>query len=730
MEKIQLGQSSHLKSLEECAPIGNISASPAPRSWRSRAAAHGRSWRYIYLLLLLAFYYSSRPFLRQDFPSRVPAQNEQSLSGSTESTELRTEWLDITPSEKLEWHPCFGAYGPNLQCARLTVPMDYSRPLNESAEHPKVNLALVMVMGTGRTEDPSTYADAPLLVNPGGPGGSGVKFVQSRAKSFPQLVGDQHDIIGFDPRGVGASTPRADCFSSPDGSDGASERHIAYLNRLTWLTGEQGSGLTNSSDVALTLLNARARALGQLCQRMDKSQGKNSILRHMTTPNSAWDMLSIISAWDEWKSSGSKIQHEQRSEPEPSPDGNPTSDDRPQSQTSLRGKLVYWGFSYGTLLGATFASMFPDQVGRVVLDGVVHADRYVNPMWVKSIVDADTIWDHFFEYCAEKGSPCSFYRPGDSSQDIRRRFDKILSSLEEQPAIILRPDTNVPALVTASDVKKSVFFGGLYAPISGFPVIAELLDHAVKGTLGEIAKGPAMPSFCGNLTLPVWPDDAIEAIACSDKRYRIDENATALQSRFEKAASYSWFADVWFGAGPNLGCNGWPIKSKDTPMQWDEHPVHEPELIETNFPILFLSNSLDPVTPLADALYMTRRFANASIVEQKALGHCSISCVSSCTIRHLRAYLNDGVVPPPPKFESNTGHEGQWPTCNCLETPWTSLAYAAESDRPMLTTSHMQAYNELRAQFAVSIISQQLESNPLKTYLLERTGITASTYLK
>lgn len=421
--------------------------------------------------------------------------------------------------------------------------MDYSRPLNASAGHPKVHLALLMVTGEGRTQDPSTYAEAPLLVNPGGPGGSGVLFAQSRAASLQLLVGNQHDIIGFDPRGVGFSTPKADCFASPDSSEGVSGRNVAYMNRLTWLASGQGVGLTNSSNMALTQLSARSKAIAKLCQRVDETEGDGSIFRQMGTPNHARDMLSIIHAWDEWRSDSQTKQLIQPDAAESPVEQRPSDNDE-ESNTSLQGKLLYWGFSYGTFLGATFASMFPDKVGRIVLDGVVDADLYVNPVWERSLIDADAIWDKFFVSCAEAGALCDFYRAGDGPEDLRARFREILSSLEAQPAVVLLPDTNLPALVTASDVKKSIFFGGLYAPIVGFPLVAELLDRILRGRLGGIAKGAGMVSLCGNLTLAVWPDDSMTAIACSDKRHKLNENVTELQGRFEAAASYSWFADV------------------------------------------------------------------------------------------------------------------------------------------------------------------------------------------
>lgn len=422
--------------------------------------------------------------------------------------------------------------------------MDYTRPLNESANNPKVHLALVMVTGANRTDDPSTYAEAPLLVNPGGPGGSGVVFTQLMAHNLPRFVGSQHDIIGFDPRGVGASTPKADCFLSPDSYNGVPGRNVAYMNRLTWLTGGHDIGLVNSSNIALAKLNARARAVAELCRRADEAEGDGSIFRHTSTPNSARDMLSIIQAWDEWRPGGQEAEAMQRPESAHLSSEIGTPNHGPKPKTSLQGKLVYWGFSYGTVLGATFASMFPDKVGRMILDGVSHVDRYVNPVWERSIVDADAIWDKFFDYCAENEVMCSFYRSGDGPEDIRQRFREVLARLEDHPYIVFPAQVNIPSLLTASDVKKTIFFIGLYAPTIAFPLIADLLNHIFSNTLDNVEVGQGMVPLCGNLTLPWWPDDARRAIACIDKQYKFNDNVDELQHRFDKASTHSWFADV------------------------------------------------------------------------------------------------------------------------------------------------------------------------------------------
>ena len=296
--------------------------------------------------------------------------------------------------------------------------------------------------------------------------------------------------------------------------------------------------------------------------------------------------------------------------------------------------------------------------------------RLVDPVWKDSLMDADAIWDKFFDYCVAAGELCSYYQPGDSPEDQAKRFNKLMASLQEEARIMLVPGSNTPAIVTASDIKQ-IIFTSLYAPIRFFPLVADIITAlATNHGLERVVFPPSFPALCQNFSLPVWPDDAQKAVMCSDKRYRLNDTVPALRERFEDMASYSSFADVWMTL--MMGCNGWDIESRDPPMRWDDHPAHKPGPIRTDFPILFMSNHLDPVTPLDAALKMVRKFANASIVEQMAEGHCADSCVSLCTHGHLRAYLNEGKLPPAPKFDGP--NSGVWTQCECLEKPWKGLS--------------------------------------------------------
>lgn len=400
--------------------------------------------------------------------------------------------------------------------------MDYHRPLNESADNPKVHLALLMVPGENRSRDPASFSESPMLLNPGGPGGSGVSFALQGGRLIQNVIGNHHDVIGFDPRGVGATTPSANCFAAPDDPQGLNGKNIALINRLSWIMSGHDVGLINSSNVALSKIDSRARALGKLCKKVDDYEGENSIFRYSNTANVARDMLSIINAWDEWRETSEFLQSQPKREP--SVDETSARDEQSgvDSTRSTKGKLVYWGFSYGTLLGATFAAMFPDKVGRVILDGVVDADHYVGPTWVDSLIDTDAIWDQFFVGCHEAGPSCKLFRPGDEVEDVRDRFYALMDQLQKQPAIAISPllDANLPVLITASDVKMIVF-SSLYAPITAFSGIANFLDVILEGHLDQVTGRPVIPMLCHDIELPMWPTDAQATVMCSDKRYKV-----------------------------------------------------------------------------------------------------------------------------------------------------------------------------------------------------------------
>ncbi|KAK0644264.1 TAP-like protein-domain-containing protein [Cercophora newfieldiana] len=550
-------------------------------------------------------------------------------------------WASITPSKELEWHPCFGFLDPNFRCARLTV------PLNQERQFPEVHIAILMVMPKNATAALAS-PKSPLLINPGGPGGLGTITALSMGSSLQAVLGDDRAVIGFDPRGVGFTTPNADCWAMPPTCDNCpDDRFSGLMNRIEWLTVKGAYGTVNSSNVATKLIDSGHRAVNKLCKEKNVQLGGESILGHAATPHVATDMVSIIDAWERW------IDRETEAlgiNPAPNP---------------TKGKLVYWGFSYGTYLGATFASMYPDRVGRVILDGVVDAELYASPMWAESLLDADKVLGTFFQYCAGAGPKCSLYREGDKPADIQDRYEQIFLDLESYPPSFVHPSYFYP-VVLRSEILKGLVFRTLYSPALAFPGLADILNTLYEKDYERLSfLFGQLQEICGLQENPVinMVSDAQRAIMCGDKTSPVDLTLDEIRQQYEAIAKLSQFADIWVDL--MLQCNGWNISRRHP------SPGYPPnKQTKTAFPILFLSNTYDPVTPLHAAVKMALKFEEAGLVEQHAAGHCTVSAVSHCTAKKVRDYVIHGKVPPPPVADGDEYATGKWTTCDPDSAPW------------------------------------------------------------
>jgi len=143
--------------------------------------------------------------------------------------------------------------------------------------------------------------------------------------------------------------------------------------------------------------------------------------------------------------------------------------------------LKYWGFSYGTYLGATFAAMFPDKVGRMVNDGNVDAMEYSSGRGIHFIQDADTIMAAFYHFCHIAGPElCPFYL--NSEKDIEMRLEKLLKSIRKNPVVVPGSPSSSerPQIVSYSKVKKMIG-STLYRPLIMFPALADALTALEAG---------------------------------------------------------------------------------------------------------------------------------------------------------------------------------------------------------------------------------------------------------
>lgn len=262
------------------------------------------------------------------------------------------DWDAVTPSHDLEYHDCHGTF----QCARLLLPLDW---LDEKSNE-TIALAIIKSDAVVDRDDP-TYG-GPVLSNPGGPGASGVEFLRTNAALQREMVdtpGKKHfEYVSFDPRGIGRTTPQVNCYP-----DGELPRRAATLE-------SRGSGGLNGGPAALPYGLGLASIESDRC-----AEANGDLLRYVGTTSVARDMLALVEKIDKYNKKHSKKSHATKKETE-------VEDDARVELRSIEGskdeppRLQYLGFSYGTVLGNYFASMFPERIGRILLDGVCDIDDY------------------------------------------------------------------------------------------------------------------------------------------------------------------------------------------------------------------------------------------------------------------------------------------------------------------------------------------------------------------
>lgn len=263
----------------------------------------------------------------------------------------------------------------------------------------------------------------------------------------------------------------------------------------------------------------------------------------------------------------------------------------------------------------------------------------------------------------------------------------MLASLKEEPLTFISSYTDNPMMLKYEDIKQ-IAFSALYDPNHfGFYMLARIINAIVEGDM-EIISGiigePSRELFQEKWPEWVYPSDAQLGILCGDKRYlvsflqyrhsvpalmksQLNNTLPQLQHRFEKMSNISQFGDVWMTL--MMTCNHYNIPQIDPPLQWGKHPVHKEKPINTSFPLLYLSNTLDPVTPLSAALKMALKFQDAGLVEQEAMGHCTLSSTSFCTFDKIKKYFTEGKVPGVPVPGKN-GRKGDWERCTAVEKPF------------------------------------------------------------
>ncbi len=265
---------------------------------------------------------------------------------------------EATPPAELTWGPCEEGTAEVLECATLAVPLDYANPAG-----PTIDIAVI------RLPARPDVREGAILLNPGGPGGSGFDFAASAAEAidFEMGLDGRFDIVGFDPRGVDRSGG-IDCL------DDATLDALVYADDTPDDVGEAAA------------IVAQQVMVGSKCQEV-----YGDSLRLYSTENTARDMDMIRAA----------LGDEQ---------------------------LSYIGISYGTYLGGVYATLFPERVRAMVLDSAYEptGDSEYD-QWITQPVGFDQAFANWAAWC-EEGTECAF-----TDVDVAARWDALLAALDANP---------------------------------------------------------------------------------------------------------------------------------------------------------------------------------------------------------------------------------------------------------------------------------------------------------
>ena len=431
------------------------------------------------------------------------------------------------------WTPC----GAPFDCATVKVPLDYSSPSG-----PKIDIGMKRIKAKGATRK------GIILLNPGGPGGSGIRLLEVKPGIVGPTAAEQYDVIGFDPRGLGASTPLP-CGSAQDRSARSSKQYVSAIKEAC---------------------DSRAGGLRP----------------HITTANTARDMDAIRVAMGE-------------------------------------AKLNYLGISYGTYLGVVYADLFPDKVGRFVIDSAVDPNLRAIELQIGQFAQIEQNLLMVLRRCEVA---CPFADP-----DVVGRFDRLLAQLEKAPVVSRPYQVSAPTLLSLARA--------LPARKGGEALLMKMmaeLERRDASAIFEVIKllDDRLPDP-SDLLEGVDGDALYFQVACSEGFHPSTSPdfsnyvrlVTAQAPRFVLLAAAQTFRT----------CAFWDKNVETRPI-----PVAKPGVP----PMLFVASSNDPVTPPVWTAALASRWPGSVLLRVTSFNH-GATPDEPCANKAAADFFLTGTLPTP-----------------------------------------------------------------------------------
>ena len=475
----------------------------------------------------------------------VAACGNSSSSSDTSVNPLSTTTDFIV--NPIEWKPCDGSTSTEVECGNIEVPFDYADPEQGS---------FVLFVKRHNAASPADRIGS-MMVNPGGPGFGGSSLADDAQYYFSQDLIDRFDIIAWDPRGTGESTPAVNCVDTFDeyfGLDSPPE------------TPEEKQALIDAS-----------QAFNDKC-----AENSGTILPYISTMASAQDINSLRLALGEEK-------------------------------------VSYFGFSYGSELGTTWATMFPETVRAIVVDGAVDPNASSVQEGMNQAKGFEGQLATFLRQCSEK-TTCAFHNGGKAEA----AFDQLVLDIDVTPLEISKDRTPVTQGVLFTAVAQAMYSDYYW------PQLSEALSEAQSGD--------------GTGILQLYDDyyqrkddgtygnelEAFLAISCLD-----DPGATST----EEVDSH---IEDFIAAAPRLGgnfaygysCALWPV----------EQAAKVSITGKDAGPIVVVGTTGDAATPLESTRKMAQGLEQGILIVVDANQHTGYGA-NSCVVKAVDDYLIKLKVP-------------------------------------------------------------------------------------
>lgn len=496
--------------------------------------------------LVLAACSDSGPKVQTDVDTTAPSTSATPEAGAPSTDGIAEDLLPFY-EQTVDWSAC----GSGFECADIEVPFDWDDPSADT-----ITLGAKRYPASGERQ-------GTILINPGGPGGSGVEFVQYVPFLFGQPLLENFDVLGFDPRGVGESSP-VSCLTD-------AERDVSDAKTYT------------SDEAGLAEMRADAKAFGEKCL-----ENTGPVLGEVDTQSSARDMDVI-------------------------------------RQVVGDQQLNYLGYSYGTQLGATYAGLYPENVGRMVLDGAIDLRLTDHEMSLQQAVGFENALTAYVEDCLGSGSCPLTGTTDEALAQVTGLLDQILAN-------------PMPTGDPARPLTQTLAFYGIAQPLYSQQLWAQLtdaLDSAISDGDGSglLASADSYNSRNSDGTYADNQGEAFRAINCLDSRSDVDMAVLDTEAAEIEAAAPTVGQFFTYGG---LGCADWPFPQAEKTGDLAAAGAA---------PILVVGTTNDPATPYVWAQGLAEQLESGVLVTYEGEGHTAYGQSNSCVLDTVDEYFVDGTVP-------------------------------------------------------------------------------------